>query len=151
MPGPAPKPTHLRLLQGNLSKRPINKKEPKPRAAAPTPPSFLKKEALEEWNRLAPELEGMGLLTIVDGTALAAYCQVYHRWLQAERKINREGMVLNAKSRYSQAHPAMAIAQKSLQLMKAFAAEFGLTPASRTRISVSQKPESTDPMEGYLD
>lgn len=151
MPGPAPKPTHLKLLDGNRGKRSINKAEPKPTPVAPEPPAFLKKEALEEWNRLAPELGRLGLLTVVDGTALAAYCQAYRRWLQAERKINREGMVLKAKSRYSQAHPAMAIAQKSLQLMKAFASEFGLTPASRTRISVSQKPEPNDPMEGLVD
>lgn len=151
MPGPAPKPTHLKLVEGNRGKRPINKDEPQPTPTAPAPPAFLKKEALEEWNRLAPELERLGLLTIVDGSALAAYCQAYRRWIQAERKINREGMVLNAKSRYSQAHPAMAISQKERQLMKAFATEFGLTPASRTRIAAPKPSKKEDPMEGFID
>lgn len=148
MPGPAPKPTRLRLLEGNQSKRPLNQMEPKPAPVAPAPPPLLKREALEEWHRLAPELERLGLLTVVDGSALAAYCQAYRRWIQAERKVNREGLVLNAKSRYAQAHPAMAVAQRSMQLMRAFAAEFGLTPASRSRISIG-KTESND--EGMID
>ncbi len=31
MPGPPKTPTHLALVKGNPSKRPINKNEPKPR------------------------------------------------------------------------------------------------------------------------
>jgi P27 family predicted phage terminase small subunit len=148
-PGPKPQPTKLRLLRGNPGKRAVNKHEPKPRAEAPEAPAFLKREALEEWRRLAPELERLGLLTIVDGAALAAYCQAYQRWIQAERKVNREGLVLDAKSRYAQAHPAMAIAQRSMQIMRAFMAEFGLTPASRSRLSIEKPPEA-DPFEDYL-
>jgi P27 family predicted phage terminase small subunit len=113
------------------------------------PPAFLKKEAKAEWNRLAPELFQLGLLTVVDGAALAGYCQTYARWLQAERMVSRKGLVLNAKSRYAQPNPAMAIAQKSLQIMRAFMAEFGLTPASRSRISVAP-PTKPDPFEKYL-
>lgn len=151
MSGPAPKPTRLRLLTGNPSKRPINDAEPQPKAVAPDPPAFLKREALAEWRRLAPELERLGLLTIVDGAALAAYCQAYQRWIQAEKMINRKGMVVETQNGYAQAHPAVAVAQKSMQLLRAFASEFGLTPASRSRISVSKKAEAEDPMKGLID
>jgi hypothetical protein len=43
MPGPRPTPTHLQLLRGNPSKRPLNKGEPVPDipAAVPEPPAFL--------------------------------------------------------------------------------------------------------------
>lgn len=35
MPGPPKTPTHLALVKGNPSKRPINKNEPKPRQGSP--------------------------------------------------------------------------------------------------------------------
>ena len=147
--GPAAQPTNLRILRGNPGKRPLPKAEPKPTPKAPEPPALLKREALEEWHRLAPELERLGLLTVIDGAALAAYCQAYRRWIQAERRVSREGLVLDSKSRYAQAHPAMGIAQRSLQIMRAFMAEFGLTPASRSRISATP-PTGPDPFEDYL-
>jgi hypothetical protein len=49
-PGPPPQPTHLSLLKGNPSKRPL-RPEPEPERAAnvPDPPSFLSKYAVDEW------------------------------------------------------------------------------------------------------
>lgn len=41
MPGPPKTPTHLALVKGNPSKRPINKNEPKPRQGSPKFPSIL--------------------------------------------------------------------------------------------------------------
>lgn len=35
MPGPPKTPTHLALVKGNPSKRPINKNEPKPPSGVP--------------------------------------------------------------------------------------------------------------------
>src|SRR5688572_9415358 len=49
--GPAPRPTHLRVLDGNPSKRPLNGDEPMP-DGAPTCPTILDKEAKQEWKRI---------------------------------------------------------------------------------------------------
>ncbi|MGQ7169689.1 phage terminase small subunit P27 family, partial [Escherichia sp. R-CC3] len=38
MSGPPKTPTHLRLVRGNPSKRPINENEPKPAAGVPPTP-----------------------------------------------------------------------------------------------------------------
>jgi phage terminase small subunit len=38
---------------------------------------------------------------------------------------------------FVQKRPEVTIAREAMQLMKAFAAEFGLTPSSRTRLHVS--------------
>jgi hypothetical protein len=40
MPGPPKTPTHLALVKGNPSKRPINKNEPKPRQGSPNTETF---------------------------------------------------------------------------------------------------------------
>jgi P27 family predicted phage terminase small subunit len=39
--GPAPTPTHLRILKGNPGKRPLNKAEPKPEKGPVDPPDWL--------------------------------------------------------------------------------------------------------------
>jgi len=39
-----------------------------------------------------------------------------------------------------QKNPAVTIARESLQLVRNFCTEFGLTPASRTRVSVAEVP-----------
>jgi P27 family predicted phage terminase small subunit len=98
---------------------------------------------------VAPELKRLGLATVVDRTALSAYCQAYARWRQAEEVLTREGLVFETGSGYLMPRPEVAIAQKSMQIMKGFASEFGFTPASRTRISVpEQKP--ADPFAEFL-
>jgi phage terminase small subunit len=74
-------PTHLQVLRGNPSKRPIRPElEPLQTAEPPKPPRYLTRLAAAEWRRLAPELHRLGLLTVVDVAPLAAYCQAYARW-----------------------------------------------------------------------
>jgi phage terminase small subunit len=86
-PGTKPKPTHLKLIEGNRGKRPINRKEAKTIPALPDPPPHLTADGLEEWRRVAGWLHKIGLLSEVDRAALAAYAQAYGRWVQAERAI----------------------------------------------------------------
>ncbi|KAB0993994.1 phage terminase small subunit P27 family, partial [Cronobacter sakazakii] len=45
MSGPPKTPTHLRLVRGNPSKRPINKNEPQPPAGVPPTPKHFDKQA----------------------------------------------------------------------------------------------------------
>src|SRR5262245_55838932 len=83
-----PTPTYLKLLRGNPGKRPI-RPEPEPSVppSLPPPPDFLTDEARAEWARIAPELFRLKLLTIVDIGPLAAYCQSFARWIEAERLL----------------------------------------------------------------
>lgn len=115
----------IKLLQGNPGKRPLNKNEPKPQPIAPKPPSWLPREAKREWKRLAPELEKLGLLTIVDGTAFANYCLAYARLREAEETIKREGMVITTEKGYKMPHPAVKIAEKAQQIIKRSARSSG--------------------------
>lgn len=152
MRGRPPTPTPIKALRGNPGKRPLNAAEPRPPAARPTCPSWLSRDAKAEWRRIVPELEQVGLLTQVDRAALAAYCQSYARWRQAEAalddglrielfKVTNEGEAIVYQVIQK---PEVAIAQKERQLMKAFLTEFGLTPASRTRLKTPEKPVEDD-------
>ena len=149
MAGPAPKPTRLRLLQGNPSRRPVNEHEPQPKAERPTRPGWLLTEAKREWTRIVPELERMGLLTLVDRAALANYCQWWARWVQAERILQELGLTFVTPKGYVQQRPEVAIAHKAAAMCRAFMSEFGLTPSARTRLSV-EKPQEADPFAEFL-
>ena len=132
--GRKPKPTALKLLEGNPGKRPINEHEPIPPKGTVKCPTWLEPEAKKEWKRLAPSLEAMGVLTQADLTAFAGYCQAYARWKEAEEFITQHGTIVKTPSGYWQQVPQVSIAQTYLKIMNRFSEQFGLTPASRSRI-----------------
>ena len=88
-PGRKPKPTALKRYNGNPGKRPLNLAEPIPPDGLPDCPDHLSDSARTEWHRLAAVLHGMGIFTTVDRAALAAYCQTYGRWVEAEERRRR--------------------------------------------------------------
>lgn len=148
--GPAPEPTALRVLKGNPAKRPLPKAEPKPELAAPVCPSWLDPEAKREWEQVAPMLLRLGLLTEADGAALAAYCQAYATWQQAARAIREDGVTILNPSGALHANPAVSVMQRSLELVRKFAQEFGMTPSARGRMVMAGRAEEADEMEGML-
>ena len=75
--GRKPKPTNLKVLEGNPGKRPLPTNEVKPQKKAPRCPQWLEEDAKREWKRMGKILEQMGLLTEMDMTAFAGYCQAY--------------------------------------------------------------------------
>ena len=144
MPGPAPQPTALKLLAGNPGKRPLNEAEPKPVLAIPAMPKHLGKEAKKEWKRIVPELQKLGLLTRVDRAALAAYCVSFGRWVEAEQELAVTGAIVVSPNGYPQQSPWLAISNKALENVRRFIAEFGLSPASRSRVSVTPTDADDD-------
>jgi len=155
MKGRKPKPTALKLLEGNPGRRPIKGAEPRPPGALPTCPAHLGASAKAEWKRLARDLNGIGLLTTADRAALAVYCQSWGRWVEAERKLQETPLMLKTPAGYVQISPWLTIANKERELMARYMAELGLTPSSRTRLAVdvssSRKPWEYDPASEYLD
>lgn len=100
---------------------------------------------------MAKALETIGVLTQVDKAAFAGYCQAYARWREAEEFLSKHGTIFKTPSGYIQQVPQVAIARNYLQTMKDFCSEFGLTPASRTRIKVEHESiDSNDPMDALL-
>jgi P27 family predicted phage terminase small subunit len=142
-PGPRPQPTQLKILRGNPRKEALNKGEPQPRVPpqVPEPPQFLNGYAREEWYRVGEELLRLRILTIVDIQPLAAYCQAYGRWRTAEEALARMaasdpitfGLLLK-KGGNPVHNPLVAVAEKAAGAMVKYAAEFGLTPAARSRV-----------------
>lgn len=147
MRGRKPKPTALKLLTGNPGKRKLPRGEPKPSGVA-TCPSHLDAGARREWYRLCGVLKPLQLATEADRGALAAYCVAYSRWVTAERELVELGPIIKSPADYPIVNPWLSVANKAMEQMKALGSEFGLTPASRTRI---RTPEPQKPLEDEAD
>lgn len=147
------KPTALKILDGNPGKRPLHKEAELPPMPNLRPPTWLLPDAKKEWRRLAPALQAQGLLTTGDTQAFAGYCQAYARWKEAEEWISTHSAWFRTQSGYMQQVPQVSIANNSLKTMQSLAAEFGLTPAARARISGNtgeKYDKESDPMEALL-
>lgn len=144
MRGRKPKPTAIKKLEGNPGKRTLNSKEPKPKASIPSCPSHIKGAARLEWNRIVKELHALGILTQVDRAALASYCGAYGHWVDAEKHLAEEDAVIITDKGNMVQNPYMQIAKRSMDQMVKFAAEFGMTPSSRSRVKVEQPSEEEE-------
>ena len=150
--GRKPKPTAMKILEGNPGKRPLNESEPIPPKGGVKCPTWLLPEAKKEWKRLAPALEAMGVLTMADLSAFAGYCQAFARWKEAEEFITQHGTIFKTPSGYVQQVPQVSIAQQYLKIMQSFCTEFGITPSTRARIIAGDMKgnDADDPMEKLL-
>jgi P27 family predicted phage terminase small subunit len=134
------KPTALKVLEGNPGNRTLPKNEVKPAPIAPEPPSWMHEYAKEEWIALAPKLEALGLLTTVDSSAFAGYCEAYARWREAEEYMLEQGTtVAKTPSGYMQQLPHVAMSQKYLALMLTALSKFGLSPADRAGLTIPER------------
>jgi len=144
--GRKPKPSNVHKLHGNPGRRKRNQREPKPEVVVPDPPAHLEGDALEEWDRVVPELRALGLISAIDRNSLAAYCQAYARWVEAEAKLKQYGQIVKSPAGYPMQSPYLGIANTALKFMRDFATEFGMTPSSRSRVSTAGKPPQSNLM-----
>lgn len=147
---PARKPTRLKEISGTARKDRLKANEPKPAPATTDPPDWLQGRALAEWNRVAPELLRLQLLTMVDLPALAGYCSAYARAVDAEAVIAAEGPVLETPQGFKQARPEVSIARSAWEHVRKFASEFGLTPVARGRLDVPIE-SGRDSLDEFLE
>jgi P27 family predicted phage terminase small subunit len=122
-------------MEGNRGKKAWNRAEPIPPEGTPDCPEHLSDEAKAEWHRLVDTLVDMGVISIVDRAVLAAYCQAYGRWVEAEEKLKETPLLFKTPSGYVQQSPWLNIANRQMELMGRYMAEIGLTPASRSRVA----------------
>jgi len=143
---PKRQPTALKILKGETRTERLNKNEPKPQPIAPDPPDFLEGLALETWQDVAPKLERLGILTELDGFALAAMCLEWSEYIKL-RTSGEESIQVFANGTRNLS-PEISAAHKCLKEARAFFGEFGLTPSSRSRLSIM--PDNDDDMEGLI-
>jgi P27 family predicted phage terminase small subunit len=156
-------PYELAKLRGNPGKRKLHAgPQPARTAHVPGPPDFLMPAAKAEWLRLADELHALGLLTVLDTTTFAVYCQSVARWLLAEEMLAKaiadaaangdDGVgFVTAGSRGAVVDPLVKITVQAARDVCRYCAEFGFTPASRARFRAGyDPPPGPDKWDGLL-
>ena len=160
--GPKPMPTHLKLVTGNRGRRRLPENEPDVSSECPEPPAHLVGPALDEWHNHASTLHSVGILTKTDRAVLAAYCQLYGRWVEAELALaahrkrmielgdDAEGFLTSTPNGANMQHPLVGVANTAARDMVRYAAELGLTPSARTRVTAAPKARKADPAAKYF-
>jgi phage terminase small subunit len=125
MRGRPTKPTALKILQGNPGGRPLPENEPIPPDGEVEKPEGMSAPAGAMWDRYAPMIEEMGLLTVADVPAFAFLCA-----LMAEADFDPRGM-----------------AAARITRMEALWSKFGMDPSSRARLGSVGKKAKKNPFE----
>lgn len=149
--GRRPKPTALRIAQGNPGKRPIEQLTAVEQAAAatssaisksqassiPVPAELVNEGAIEIWQRLTWRLAGLNFVQATDADALARYCSYLSTWYQLAAKLNVKKLVVKTKSaqvemdRLDRKFQAMLLLDKRLESLED---RFGLNPQARHQL-----------------
>lgn len=142
MRGRKPKPTELKIAQGNPGKqsKAILSRGLKIPNAIPDPPADLSELAADEWRRIAPLLHDIGMLAKIDRDALALYCESLADWFKARREVLAKPMIGKRRN------PQWVIEEKAAARLLRMMAEFGLTPSSRMRLN---QPAGTKPKDEF--
>ena len=138
-------PAEIKKLKGTHRPWRDNKEAPTPgKAVDLTPPEYLTPLAAEEYVRKAELLDRLGVFKEGDDAALASYAEAYARWVEAVKIINKDGMIIYGKNGMPMRNPALYVINNSLDQIHKFLVEFGLTPASRSKIKVDTKPKENE-------
>ncbi|MAR55844.1 MAG: phage terminase small subunit P27 family [Rickettsiales bacterium] len=170
MAGRKRKPTNIKLVTGNPGRRPLKRSEPAPKTGKPSRPAHMSKRAKLAWPKFIKMLGDMDVLTLADAAALEALCETYADLLEARESLSKplsyfdkdgnEKIICPANERtylsWSQ-HGVMARSRPELatisdahkRLMSALA-EFGLTPAARSRVQANTDGNKKDELEDFF-
>lgn len=155
MAGRRPKPTALKLVQGNAGKRAINKKEPKPKREIPSCPAHLDDSGKVAWGRLSVLLDRMGVLTEADTFALERLVDCYTDILECRALIERDGRTYTTSTSQGdtliKGNPAVNQLRAADAQFKSYLVEFGLTPAARSKVQATpDDDDKKDPLNEFF-
>ncbi|HYG73464.1 MAG TPA: phage terminase small subunit P27 family [Planctomycetota bacterium] len=139
-----PKPTVLKILEGNPGKRKLNAAEPKLKAAAPDCPVWVSGPARQHWPEIASQLAEMGVSTTADKIALGLLVDAMGQYIEAKRDVEEAGLTFTSEGTGAvHVHPSVSLMQNAWERIVKALREFGLTPASRTKVHaiVEQKQD----------
>lgn len=144
--GPNAKSPALTLLQGNRGGKSFANLSQidgvRPEISIPDCPAHLNDNARAEWDRVSPHLEKHGIISDLDMAALAVYCSAYSRWVEAEVNIQKSGLTAPTPKGYLQMSVWLQISNRAVEQMDKAKNEFGMSPASRSRVTPTKSLQS---------
>lgn len=165
MRGRKPNPIERQIAAGDPRKHGMGKLQErldaqvKASSGLPSCPRHLVGRARSSWNLWKQELEAMNLDCRPDAMMLEGACVNYARAVQADIEVQLRGIlyeeaitdsdgdVVGTKLRKN---PAVEVSNRSWMLVKAFCSEFGLSPVSRTRLTIEKTPKEESDLAEML-
>lgn len=158
-PGRKPKPTALKILEGNPGRRELNPNEPDIRIV-PTKPSAVAMDeiASNEWDRITAVMPD-GVYTAGDEAVLAEYALGWamliralvdiekHGQLIEEPIMNKERDVVGYKLKEN---PALRTWRAAHAILMQTTDRLGLSPGMRSRLSVPKAREERSKFAGLI-
>lgn len=158
MRGPPPKTNRQQLAAGDPRKIGVHKlqerinSEPKCESGFRECPEHLTGMARDAWAFLSDQLAMMQIDKRPDEIMLEGCCVNYARAVQADQQIALEGITVKESTVDQEsgevivlkvkAHPAVAVSNQAWRQVRSFCSEFGLSPVSRTRLSLEKRPQN---------
>jgi phage terminase small subunit len=120
-PGSGGRPTPTAILQarGSWRAKVRARTEPQVDPGLPECPLPLHGEAQRTWERMCAQLSAVGILSTIDGTALARYCELWARWCALASSADLDHLIT-----------MLRISEHLLKIE----VQYGLTPASRPNV-----------------
>ena len=140
--GRRPAPTRLKVVRGNPGKRPLNAKEPQPKTQLSEAPEHLNDEAKREWKRAGEMLADLGVVTELDRSAFAGYCQAWADCKRLTEQLNEmASWTWQSGKGYRQQVPEISMRRECWTRLKEAGSRLGLDPSSRSGLHVEPRSE----------
>jgi len=105
------------------------------------------------FQQIAQELDNIGVLTQLDAKALELLIEAYTEYRRHCETLDTEGYTYRVETQTGdvmiKAHPAAAMKADAWKRIRAMLSEFGMTPASRSKVNAGG-PDKVDPLEEFL-
>lgn len=119
----------------------------------PSPPEYLDDIGRAEWAVIVPQLKNSGILSKIDLSIIAIYCNEISTYIECQNQMRKAGtrvMVIKdeaGKIKYAQQVPYQKIANDAMERALKIASEFGMTAAARTRIGANPEKKEVSILE----
>ena len=139
------KPTKVKELQGTLQPCRTNLNEPKIESTikSMTPPEYLSDRAKQLWTD-AIEYCPDDMITNADVSIFEQWCVTYDQLASIQEELKKSGITVYDEDGVPRPNPLINAQIKLQQTLRLTCTELGFTPASRSKVSVSQKAEQPD-------
>lgn len=141
--GRTAEPAQSKILKGNF-RVDRHSHGPQVEIKAPPCPAWLPRGAKKYWSDIAPELQKVGLIGVVDTAAFAAHCDSVAKFEEVTKKLKKlEDLTDSTPQGYMVQSALFTIRNKLWEQVMKSANEFGLSPAGRSKVKATNPEQPT--------
>ncbi len=134
-------PDKLKIVAGTAQACRMNPDAPVPAPGVAIAPEHLSDRGSDIFSRLSAILDGMGIASPDDVDALTILAQRLEQIELLTVIIEDSGFTFETDSGLWKARPEVAMRSDAMRHAQGLLAEFGLTPAARSKVSAGKRPD----------